>query len=97
MIKEREFLERAHLDRGTLQVWVREEWIVPARADPEPEFTEMDLARARLIHDLKHNMGVNDEGLGVILHLIDQMHGLRRALGEALASMRERTPPARGG
>ena len=50
----------------------------------------MDLARARLIHDLKHNMGVNDEGLDVILHLIDQMHGLRKALAEALASMRER-------
>ena len=50
----------------------------------------MDVARAGLIHDLKHNMGVNDEGLDVILHLIDQMHGLRRALAEALASMGER-------
>jgi chaperone modulatory protein CbpM len=97
MIKEREFLERANLDRGTLQIWIREEWLIPARGAPEPEFTEMDLARARLIHDLKHNMGVNDEGLGVILHLIDQMHGLRRALAEAVASIRERTPPARGG
>jgi chaperone modulatory protein CbpM len=97
MIKEREFLERANLDRGTLQIWIREEWLIPARGAPEPEFTEMDLARARLIGDLKHDMGVNDEGLGVILHLLDQMHGLRRALAEALASMRERTPPARGG
>ncbi len=34
-------------------------------------------------------MGVNDEGLDVILHLIDQMHGLRRALAEALANSRE--------
>ena len=56
----------------------------------------MDLARAGLIHDLKHNMGVNDEGLDVILHLIDQMHGLRRALAEALASMRERGTSAPG-
>jgi chaperone modulatory protein CbpM len=93
MINEREFLERAHLDRGTLEIWIREEWICPIRATPEPTFTEMDVARARLIHDLKHNMGVNDAGLDVILHLIDQMHGLRRALADALASMRERTPP----
>jgi chaperone modulatory protein CbpM len=35
-------------------------------------------------------MGVNDEGLDVILHLIDQMHGLRRALAEALATMKEK-------
>ena len=94
MISEREFLERADLDRGTLEVWIREEWLLPSSAAAERAFTEMDVARARLIHDLSHNMGVNDEGLGVILHLIDQMHGLRRALAEALASMRERTPPS---
>ena len=90
MIDEREFLERAHLDRATLEVWIREEWICPARAAEERAFTKVDLARARLIRDLKHNMGVNDAGLDVILHLIDQMHGLRKALAEALASMRER-------
>jgi chaperone modulatory protein CbpM len=90
MIDEREFMERAHLDRGTLEVWIREEWLIPSQADAHLAFTEMDLARANLIHDLKVNMGVNDEGLGVILHLIDQMHGLRRALADALASMRER-------
>jgi chaperone modulatory protein CbpM len=94
MISEREFLERADLDRGTLEVWIREEWLLPSSAAAERAFTEMDVARARLIHDLSHNMGVNDEGLGVILHLIDQMHGLRRALAEALASIRKRTPPS---
>ena len=90
MITEREFLERTHLDRGTLEIWIHEAWIRPERTTPERAFTEMDLARANLIHDLKHNMGVNDEGLDLILHLIDQMHGLRRALAEALASLRER-------
>ena len=87
MIDERDFLQRAHLDSATLEVWVRESWICPDRTQPERAYTEMDVARAGLIHDLKHNMGVNDEGLDVILHLIDQMHGLRRALSEALASL----------
>ncbi len=90
MINEREFLERAKVDRATLEVWVREAWICPAHTADEQKFTEMDLARARLIHDLKHNMGVNDEGLDVILHLIDQIHGLRRALAEALARLRQK-------
>jgi len=89
MINERDFLERAHLDRATLEVWVHEAWICPDCSAPERAYTEMDLARANLIHDLKHNMGVNDEGLDVILHLIDQMHGLRKALAEALASLRD--------
>jgi chaperone modulatory protein CbpM len=97
MITEREFLDRARLDRATLSIWIDEEWLIPGRAAHELAFTEMDLARANLIHDLKDKMGVNDEGLDVILHLLDQMHALRRALVDTLKSAREqRTPPAGG-
>jgi len=90
MISEREFLERARLDRRTLTVWIEEEWLIPARRADELTFTDMDLARANLIHDLKDKMGVNKEGLGVVLHLLDQMHALRRALATALESARDR-------
>lgn len=75
-----EFLKRAALDGDTLEVWIREEWIVPHPENHEPAFTEADLARARLIHELKQDLGVNDEGIGVILGLLDQVHGLRGAL-----------------
>lgn len=92
MITEREFLERARLDRRTLTVWIEEEWLIPGGAADELAFTDMDLARANLIRDLKDKMGVNDEGLGVILHLLDQMHALRRALAATLESGRERRP-----
>ena len=92
MITEREFLERARLDRRTLTVWIEEEWLIPGSTADELAFTDMDLARANLIHDLKDKMGVNDEGLGVVLHLLDQMHALRRALAAALESARERPP-----
>jgi chaperone modulatory protein CbpM len=87
MFDEGQFLERARLDRATLKIWIEEEWLVPVRTGEAPSFSETDLARARLIHDLTHNMGVNDAGLGLILHLLDQMHGLRKALGESLASL----------
>jgi chaperone modulatory protein CbpM len=96
MISEREFLERSRLDLGTLEIWIRESWICPDCTTLERTFSDMDLARANLISDLKRNMGVNDEGLDVILHLIDQMHGLRRALAEALARLREREEATRG-
>ena len=92
MISEREFLERSRLDRGTLEIWIRESWICPDCTTPERTFSDMDLARANLICDLKRNMGVNDAGLSVILHLLDQMHGLRRALADLMQSTRERTP-----
>jgi chaperone modulatory protein CbpM len=86
---EREFLERTQLDRATLSIWIEEEWLIPDRTAHQLAFTDMDLARANLIHDLKDKMGVNDEGLGVILHLLDQMHALRRALADTLKSARE--------
>jgi chaperone modulatory protein CbpM len=97
MITEREFLERARLDRGTLTIWIEEEWLIPSQTAHELAFTEMDLARANLIHDLKDKMGVNDEGLGLILHLLDQMHALRRALADTLKSAREGRTPGAGG
>ena len=92
MITEREFLERARLDRRTLTVWIEEEWLIPGSTADELAFTDMDLARANLIHDLKDKMGVNDAGLGVVLHLLDQMHSLRRALAATLESARDRRP-----
>jgi chaperone modulatory protein CbpM len=54
------------------------------RRDPDLAFTEGDVARAQLILDLKREMGVNDEGIGIILSLVDQMHGLRRVLRELM-------------
>jgi chaperone modulatory protein CbpM len=93
MITEREFLERTQLDRATLSIWIEEEWLIPDRTAHQLAFTDMDLARANLIHDLTDKMGVNDEGLGVILHLLDQMHALRRALADTLKSAREQQSP----
>ena len=97
MTDEREFLEAARIDSATLEVWIVQEWLIPRGSAGRRTYSDMDLARARLIADLKQNMGVNDEGLDVILHLIDQMHGLRRALAEALARLRERESAPGGG
>ena len=88
-ITRQEFLIRARLDGDTLEAWIAEEWIVPTGADPAVSFTEADLARAELIHDLMGDLEVNDAGVGVILDLVDQMHGLRKMLGDLLQSMHQ--------
>ena len=36
-------------------------------------FSDTDAARAHLIRDLKTDFGVNDEGVDVVLHLVDQL------------------------
>jgi chaperone modulatory protein CbpM len=89
-ISRREFMVRAQLDDATLTAWIAEEWIIPRSAAAEPEFAEVDLARAELIRDLRRDLDVNDAGIGVILNLVDQVHGLRRTLAELLQDRRER-------
>jgi chaperone modulatory protein CbpM len=94
IISKPDFLERARLDRATLEVWIEEEWLLPSRTATEPSFSEMDLARAKLIRDLKVDLGVNDEGIGVILNLLDQIHGLRKVMAELLRSAHEQSAGA---
>lgn len=78
--KRTEFLQQTGLDDNTLEFWLSEEWIIPAQADEDIAFSEADLARAKLIRELANDMGINQPGIGVVLHLLDQVHSLRRAL-----------------
>ena len=94
IIGKLDFLERARLDRETLEVWIEEEWLLPTRTANELVFSEMDLARAKLIQDLKHDMGVNDEGVSVILNLVDQIYGLRKVMADLLRSAHGQSTPA---
>jgi chaperone modulatory protein CbpM len=82
-----EFLIRARLDGNMLEGWVAAGWLTPNAEEGMQQFSEIDLARARLIQDLRRDIGVNDEGVGVILDLIDQLHGLRRTLGRLLTAL----------
>jgi chaperone modulatory protein CbpM len=84
-----EFCREAHLDQETLDVWIEEEWIIPQSA-ADPQFSDVDLARAQLIHELMDDLGVNAEGVGIVLRLVDQVHGLRSVLAETLAALRAR-------
>ncbi len=91
IISKLDFLYRTHLDQETLEVWIKEEWLVPDETSGEAGFSEVDVARAKLIKDLKQDMGVNDEGVGIILNLLDQMHSLRKAMAEMAPSKRDRS------
>ena len=81
-LSKQEFLSLSGMGHETLTAWIEEEWLIPRGSVTEMSFSEIDIARARLIHDLKMDLGVNDEGVGVILNLVDQLYGLRRKLIE---------------
>jgi chaperone modulatory protein CbpM len=95
MLEIREFLLRARLDAAALEAWVEAGWLVPRQAEPGRAFSELDLARACLIRDLREAMGVNDEGIEVVLDLLDQVHGLRHALQRVSAALQALPAPLR--
>lgn len=71
------------LEADVLRDWVLAGYV---RADTQPEgflhFQEIDVARVRLILDLRENLALNDDALPVVLSLLDQLYALRRRLGE---------------
>jgi chaperone modulatory protein CbpM len=75
----RTYLVNAQFGPDAVEGWIQAGWLLP-REDEGGQLSDIDLARAQLIHDLTANLGINDEGVPVILDLIDQLHGLRRVL-----------------
>ena len=89
-MNRQEFLTHVQVEVRTLEFWLEQEWLVPAQspqAATEATFSDIDVARGRLIQNLKGGFGVNDEGVDVILHLLDQLHGFRRAFEDLHVDM----------
>ncbi|WP_337876822.1 hypothetical protein [Elioraea sp.] len=76
------FCLRARLDAGTLDAWIEAGYL-------RRELAEADLARALLVRDLIEELGVNEEGVEVVLDLVDQLHAARAALRRVLAVLAE--------
>lgn len=72
------FCIRARLDAATLEAWIEAGYV-------RRELSEADLARALLVRDLVQDIGVNEEGVEVVLDLLDQLHTARGALRRVLA------------
>jgi len=81
-MNKQEFLNSSGVQVHVLDFWLEQRWLIPEETPAGVQFSDMDVARAHLIHDLKHDFGANDEGIDVILHLMDQLHGLRRAFAQ---------------
>jgi chaperone modulatory protein CbpM len=72
-----------------LRACVAARCVEPAERDGRPAFAEADLARLRLVAELRADFGLDEEASAMVLSLVDQIHGLRhqlRSLGEAVAA-----------
>lgn len=83
------------LPEWELTAWVDRGWVHPEHTGPDLVFHEIDIARVRLINDLRTMMRVEDETLPLILSLLDQMYELRGQLRSVLRAIEAQGEPAR--
>ena len=78
-------LEEVIAELGTVQrqevsSWIEAAWVRPDRLAGEPAFGEIDVARLRLILELRQVLAVEEDMVPLVLSLVDQVYGLRRQL-----------------
>lgn len=80
--------QNSGLDRQDLERWILNDWVRPERQSGVFVFQEIDVARVKLIRELRQDLDIDEDALPVILSLVDQLYELRRrfhALGDAIA------------
>jgi chaperone modulatory protein CbpM len=92
-MKRSEFLVVAAIETHVLESWVAAGWLLP-QGQEDDYLSEIDLARAQLINDLKE-LGANEEAIPIILDLIDHLHGTRNTLQELLGRIHAQPEPVK--
>ena len=81
----------ADLGEAELVAWIERGWVNPIGADSGGEadwvFHEVDLARIRLIRDLRQDMDLQADAVPLVLSLLDQIHDLRGQLRAVLRAV----------
>ena len=63
-----------------LRRWIDETWVRPEGGPDAWQFNDIDVARVRLIVDLRDHLRVDEESMPVVLSLLDQLYEERRRL-----------------
>lgn len=83
-----EFCSVLRIDTEICEYWVSRRWVAPASGEGgRRSFRDIDVARGKLLLDLERAMGVNAEGIDVIVHLVDQLYGLRMTMADLVTAI----------
>ena len=75
------------LGEAELVAWVERGWVLPEQAEGGWVFQDIDVARVRLIHDLRRQMAVDEASMSLVLSLLDQMYETRGRLQAVLRAV----------
>lgn len=84
------FCETLAIDVTVYERWRARTWVAPMGAPHgRTVLTERDLARGRLLLDLERDLALEEDAVDVIVHLIDQIHGLRSVVAGLSSALAE--------
>ena len=68
------------LAREDVEHWIGQSWVRPSIGPQGPLFEDIDVARVRLIVELREQMMVGEEALPIVLSLLDQLYEARHRM-----------------
>lgn len=87
------------LTRTRLVAFIQTEMVIPLRRGREGEsthlFRQMDFVRLQLLCDLADDLELDEEALGVVVTLLDQLHAARQDLLEITRAVAAESPEVR--
>jgi chaperone modulatory protein CbpM len=85
-------VEIGGLDRNDLERWIANNWVRPDGGPEHYLFRDIDVARIRLILELREHLEIAEPALPTVLQLIDQLYDLRRRMRSLNAALEETVP-----
>ena len=65
------------ISREIMQYYISREWVRPVQNSSDWHFDDIDIARVELVCHLTQDIQINDQGMDVVLSLLDQLYGMR--------------------
>jgi len=81
------------LQPGDLERWITNQWVRPEGPPGAWQFHDIDLARIRLILELRDTMDITEPALPTVLSLLDQLYEMRRRMMRLNEAMERNLAP----
>lgn len=86
----------ARLTHPQLLAFVQAEIITPIQSDTGMIFRQIDIVRLELLCELSEEFELQEDALGMVISLIDQLHAVRSELRTVLAAIGAEDAAVRG-
>ncbi|MGH6967656.1 MAG: chaperone modulator CbpM [Stellaceae bacterium] len=87
MISFEAMCQMVRLEPVELERWIAERWVLPESEATGYLFSEFDVARVRLIVELRRDLAIGEDAVPIVLRLLDQLYATRRRMRALLHAL----------